>query len=352
LRPINILDALDFLWNHARRIGLWAVALGVVGYALSFIVPATYRSSVVILPPEEDELSASLSLPRSTLLGLSPLTRLGSTFTQTDIDLAILHSRSVRERIAGQFDLQHVYRVKSLDAASKGLGKHCRIRLATDGTISVAVEDRDPRRAAALANQFIAELDLYNQKHRSFRGRRTRMFLERRVAEVDSTLHATEQHLALYQRKQGTVVAPAETRGSLDAATSLMAQKTTAEVELELMREYASEKSEQFQRLQARVRELRKQVGALPTAQVGAAELLRQVAVQEEVFALLTSQLEQARIREAMDTPTVQVLDPAKPPEKPFWPRHSWIAVFGLLLGVVIGTSDAAGKLSRLPRRG
>jgi len=38
--------------------------------------------------------------------------------------------------------------------------------------------------------------------------------------------------------------------------------------------------------------------------------------VQETLYALLTSQYEQAKIAEARDTPTVQVLDPPVPADK------------------------------------
>ena len=64
--------------------------------------------------------------------------------------------------------------------------------------------------------------------------------------------------------------------------------------------------------------------------------LFRQVKVQETLFTLLTSQHEQAKIAEARDTPTVQVLDPAVPADKRSRPRLLLnLAVAGVLsLGV------------------
>ena len=46
------------------------------------------------------------------------------------------------------------------------------------------------------------------------------------------------------------------------------------------------------------------------------ARLMRDVKVQETVYTLLTQQLEQAKIAEARDTPTVQVLDKAVPADR------------------------------------
>ncbi|MNC98323.1 hypothetical protein D3C83_162490 [compost metagenome] len=73
------------------------------------------------------------------------------------------------------------------------------------------------------------------------------------------------------------------------------------------------------------------------------------MAVLQQVFLLLTAQLEEARIREAMDTPTIQILDPARPAEIPSWPRKSWIALSGALLGCTIGYLRA-GKPRLGPR--
>ncbi|MGH7257899.1 MAG: GNVR domain-containing protein, partial [Nitrospiraceae bacterium] len=51
------------------------------------------------------------------------------------------------------------------------------------------------------------------------------------------------------------------------------------------------------------------------------ARLFRQVKVQETLFTLLTSQHEQAKIAEARDTPTIQMLDQAVPSDKRVRPR-------------------------------
>jgi uncharacterized protein involved in exopolysaccharide biosynthesis len=61
--------------------------------------------------------------------------------------------------------------------------------------------------------------------------------------------------------------------------------------------------------------------------------LWRDVKVQEQVFELLTAQLVEARIRETRDTPTVEVLDPARVPLHKSRPKRSLIVLAGLLVG-------------------
>ncbi len=68
--------------------------------------------------------------------------------------------------------------------------------------------------------------------------------------------------------------------------------------------------------------------------------LVRDLRVQETLYTLLTSQHEQAKIGEARDTPTVQVLDSAIPAErksKPSIRLNMMIAgVLSLFLGIFL----------------
>jgi uncharacterized protein involved in exopolysaccharide biosynthesis len=92
-------------------------------------------------------------------------------------------------------------------------------------------------------------------------------------------------------------------------------------------------------------------LGDVPQTQAGSAGMFREVAVRQQVLLLLTSQLEEARIREAMDTPTIQILDPARPPEIPSWPRKSLLALLGAGFGFVVGYVRAGGtRVFRFPR--
>lgn len=352
MRPFNLLDALEFLWRHGRRIAAWAIGLALAAYLITFLIPPTYQSAAVILPPEDDELSAALSISRRSGGGIGALSRLGgSYFTQADVALATLRSRRVHESIVKEFDLATVYRVKTSEDAIRELGSNSAVRISSDGTISVVARDRDPVRAAQLANAFLRNLDELNRNFRASRARRTRLFLEQRVTETDSLLRSAENQLAAYQKQKGTFVVSLDTRVAGDAAGALMAKKTQTEIELAIARSYASPNSDELRRLEAVYRELNRQVGSLPTMAVGAASLMRFVAIQQQVMGVLTTQLEEARIREVMDTPTIQVLDEAVPAEHRTWPRRSLLAVVGALLGLGVGVLDSTGRLRLLPRK-
>jgi uncharacterized protein involved in exopolysaccharide biosynthesis len=126
----------------------------------------------------------------------------------------------------------------------------------------------------------------------------------------------------------------------------LMAQRTNLEVQLQVLRQSMAENSEEVRRVREQLAAVDRQVGTLPAAGLDVARLYRDVKVQEQVFELLTSQLEEARIRETRDTPTVQVLDRAEPPIHKSRPKRSIIVIAGFLIGLA-GSAAAALLLER-----
>jgi len=79
-------------------------------------------------------------------------------------------------------------------------------------------------------------------------------------------------------------------------------------------------------------------LGSIPATGIDLARLVRDAKIQETIYTLLTQQLEQVKIAEARDTPTVRVLDRAVPPEwksRPSVPKYTATAgLLSLLLGL------------------
>jgi len=75
----------------------------------------------------------------------------------------------------------------------------------------------------------------------------------------------------------------------------------------------------------------------VPTLALEYGRLMRELKVQETLYTLLTSQYEQAKLAEARDTPTVQVLDPAVPAEKKSKPRIRLNVMIAGILALFVG---------------
>jgi uncharacterized protein involved in exopolysaccharide biosynthesis len=347
LRPV-----LRAMWRERVRVIAVVAVAGALTLGVSFLLPKWYRATAVMLPPEESDLISNMALAQRALTKFPAFGILGDYFTPADIFKAVLLSRTVQEDIVSEFDLQRLYKQKSHEKTLKALKGHYKVKLNPDGTIAVSVEDQDPRRAAAMANAMLTALDRYNVEKRGTQAQRTRMFLERRVAETDSLLRLSEIALKQYQEVHHTVAPPGAGGGDVSAAADLMARKIMLEVRLGVLRGYLREDNDLVVQTRNELEQLKQSIGSLPALQDELLRLLRDQKIEEQLYLLLTAELEQARIRETMDTPTVQVLDPAVPPERHSRPRRLTLAVAAgmiALLGCTVWIAYREGRSADRP---
>ena len=350
-------DAFDlepWLLRFSRRGGrylLHALLGAVLLTGLTYLMPSWYRATAVLLPPEEnDDLSAAMPIAR--LLSRVPtFTGVTRYYTPSDLYKAIIQSRTVQEPVVERFNMAGVYHTRTAEKTLKAFRKHVRASLAPDGTISVAVEDRVPRRAADLTNALVRELDRFNIEKRNFQARRSRMFLDRRVAETDSLLRKAEADLRGYQESRHIVAPPQVESSSLGPVADVLARRMALEVKLQVLRSYMNEDNEEVRQARMELEKLQGQIGGLPQIETELGRLMRDARVYQQVYLLLTSQLEEARFREAMDTPTVTVLDEALPPERKIRPvRWLWGLAGAIAAGLTSLLWDerlAAGSRTR-----
>jgi uncharacterized protein involved in exopolysaccharide biosynthesis len=204
-----------------------------------------------------------------------------------------------------------------------------------DGTLSVSVEDRDPSRAAAMAAAMLRGLDQYNVNKRNTQGHRARIFLQQRLAETDSALRASETALRQYQESHRAVAPVSVGSSDVSAAADLMARKVELGVRIGVMQGYSSPDNDQLVQARRELSELDRQITKLPALQTELTRLVRDNKVQEQLYLMLSAEFETARLKELRDTPTVAVLDPPTPPEKPSRPRKLWFGLIAASLAFV-----------------
>ena len=336
-------DLLHVVRTRARFLIVNVAITTIVALAVSLTLPKWYTARAVLLPPTEDDAGSALSqiMPR----GLGGI-RMPGAPTMSDVFVAVLKSRSVADRIVERFDLVKRYKVGDAEKAATELEGHVKFRVADEGTIAILAEDREPITAAAMANAYVEELDSFNLKTRTTSAKRTRAFIEDRLDVAKQDLAAAEDRLRDYQQSRNLPAMAPSDRGDSDVGARLMAQKIALEVKLQVLRQSLAEDSEDVRRVRQELAAIERQVGGLPRAGVEIMRLWRDVKVQEQVFELLTAQLEEARIRETRDTPTVQLLDLAKVPLHKSRPKRSIIVIAGFLIGLA-GSVSAALLMER-----
>lgn len=361
-KPKPVADYLLTLvrWRRVIAVNFLVVVVGTA--ILSLLVPAWYTSSGSILPSETGTVDAGLlSVLETTLPGLS----MPGVYTPSEVMLAILSSRLVAEEVIRSNDLMDVYSARNMDHAVRVLRHRSRVLIDENGVLRIEAEARDAHRAAAMVASFIEALERYNVGARSTTGRKTREFVESRLVETEGDLREAEERLAAFQREHASIEIGEQARAAITALAELEARAATAEIQLGIARSYASESHPEVLRLEAEIREYRQALKALrlgdqaapepevpegsilaplssmPALALELARLTRDVEVHGGVYVFLVRQLEAAKIQEAKDTPTIQILDSPAAAELRTRPRRKLMVAIGGLIGLIFGAAMA-----------
>jgi uncharacterized protein involved in exopolysaccharide biosynthesis len=362
-----ILGKLRLLWRE-RRFLYRVTGLGtILALAAAFLIPKEFESTTRLMPPDSQSnasmaMLAGLSAKTGSALGAVAGDLLGLK-SSGDLFVGILQSRTVQDRLIARFDLRKVYHERLWEGARKKLAVNTAIYAdRKNGIIFITITDRDPRRAAAMGQSYVDELNQLVSDLSTSGAHRERVFLEERLKSVQQDLETAENDFSQFASKNMAIDIKEQGRAMVEAAASLQGQMIAAESELEGLRQIYADNSVRVRAVQARISELKQQldkiagkgegtsatstsyndslypsIKKLPLLGVTYADLYRRTKVQEAIFEALTQQYELAKVQEVRETPSVKVLDAADIPEQKSFPPRTAIVTLGLFFSFVFG---------------
>jgi len=183
-----------------------------------------------------------------------------------------------------------------------------------------------------MANHLVDQLDTFNREALNTRAKRTREFLATRVADVQQRMREAEARLTAYEKQHG-VVADA---GAVSGMAGIVAQKLDLQVRRAYISSYSAPGSAAVRSIDAQIAAFDRELGQLPGLKNEGARLALDAEIQRRVFTLLTSQYEDARVQEMRDTPTITVLDRARPPELKSRPKRAIIVLASTMVALLL----------------
>jgi capsule polysaccharide export protein KpsE/RkpR len=357
------------LWERRRflaRALAWGLAASVL---VAFLIPKRYESTTRLMPPDGQSGSGLAMLAamagKGGGLGMGSMAGnlLGLRSSGT-LFVDILRSRTVQDRMVSRFDLRKVYGERYRVDARKRLGAYTEIAEDRKSeVITIRVTDRDPRRAAQMAQAYVEELDRLVAEVSTSSARRERIFIEDRLTNVKRELDRASQEFSQFASQNATIDITTQGKAMVEAAGRLQGELIASQSELEGLEQTYTGNNIRVRSLRARVEELQKQldkldgsrvfgnaavsepggnagvapagdnafpsIRQLPLLGVRWADLYRQTKIEETVYELLTQQYELAKIEEAKEIPTVRILDAADVPERKATPHRMQISLLG-----------------------
>jgi len=337
--PLTLLDYARVIWRHTLLI-IGVVAVGVVVvFFYTVRQPRIYESTASVLVPRESGGGLAASLAVSGALQQIPGLSVPSLAPNRDLLIGVLKSRTMAERVVERFRLQERYQARHAQEAARALQGLTAVAVSREGLILLTVEEQDPVLAAAIANYYLEELGRYISNLGSGEASRQRVFIGEQLGLAKRQLVVAEDALRRFQEQNKAIILQDQTKGAIDAAARLKGEIVAAEVQLQVLRSFATESNPEIISVRRRLEEMKRQLtqvqygesqvggprnagrrqeisvpfAKVPQLSLELARNSRDVKTYETVVTLLTQQLEQAKIAEARDLPAFQVLDPALP---------------------------------------
>jgi len=350
-----LLKKLVVLAAHRRLIVGGMLGAAILTAIVVIVMPVTYTATTVILTPQN--ASGSILGLLSQFGGLGSLASLepdGLSKTPSDTYLSVLNSRTVADALIQRFQLQRVYRQRTLVDTRKALARHTQIESTRGSAIHISVEDKDVGLATAIANSYVEQLYRVNQTLALTSGAQRRLFLEQQLASERGALSQAELAFQEVERKTGVIQLAGQAEITLRSIAQLRAAITVKEVQLELLRPTATEQNLELVRLESEIGALHEQLrkaesnntetddnyfvpaGKIPQAGLEYLRRTRDLRYHEALFEMLAKQYETARIDEAKAPPLIQVIDKAVAPDKRSWPPRTLLVLLALLTSGIL----------------
>lgn len=317
---------------------------------LALQLPDIYGSTLTAVPPKTNNASIQGAMGNLTSalkdIGLSKIT--GGADNNYSIKV-IFESRSAKDTLISRFNLAKVYGLdeSKIPRVREILEENLDVSISPEGGYLITVFDKDPKRAADMANEYLEIINNQALKMIHSEAFVNRNHLENRMRQTDSVLDEISQRLQSFSSKN-QIFSPEDQAKSISTSLAEMkAEIIKQDILFEMMKNKYGEDDSNTQLQKKLVQKLREEFDnaqnepgfagnfSLKNASSIGTEYLRlysEFQVFTKVQAFIMPLLEEARLDEARNTRALFVLDAAQPSDKKAKPKRS-IIVFGAAIG-------------------
>lgn len=354
---VSLLDILVLLLERKRFIVRFVLGAAVLATVVALVLPVQYEAKIVLLPPAQNSsMSSALLGQLGNLASLASLAG-GSLGIKNPADMYVsfLSSRTVEDAMIQRFGLMKEYHEKRMSDTRKAFERRTTAVAGTkDGLIRISVEDRDPKRAAELANGYVEEFRRLSATLAITEAARRRLFFEQQVQQAKDKLTEAEEAMTKTEQSTGVLQIDSQARSLIESAAILRAEVVAKQVQIEGMRSFATDNNptvvlakQELAALQSQLEhvagshndsgsDINLSKGRVTQSGMEYIRRFRDLRYQETVFELLAKEFEIAKLDEAREGSIIQVVDAAVPPDKKSSPHRLLIVMASTVLAFFV----------------
>jgi tyrosine-protein kinase Etk/Wzc len=340
-----------------KRTMVVTTTLAVAGAVLYALLTAREYTAQAVVVPKEDNIDVVSSFIKNMPTAKSQLK--GNIFSPaTDIEnvyIAILKSKMLQLQVIRKFDLPAVYEFKKsryyIEDVLRAYNRHVTSSLSDEGMLVIDVVDKSPQRAAEIANYIVGVMDEMYGNLAAEAAKNRRIFLGERLRIIKHDLTCCEDSLILFQTKNRIADVEQQAKATIDVGAIVEAKLLAVELDLNIARKAFTPDNQKVKEMEMSLAEMKKQRNVF--SDVRESDLLlplkltpqiagqfyryqRNLKIQEVLFELVMQQYEAAKLEETRNTPHVQILDKADPPQKRSKPKRTRIVIAVFFISILL----------------
>lgn len=336
------------------------ITVGVTAYAL--LSPKWYKATASVLTAEKNDLLSTISGISNLAKGFSAskgLAALTSRNTESDKYIAILKSATVTDDIIKKFDLRKEYDKESdyYEKVVKEWQSNSELEIQDEGNLTITVYDKDPQKAADIANYMVNRLNEINTTLGVTNAKANREFIEKRYSQNVDDINNLETGMKKFQEKYGVIAVPQQLEATVKSMSSIYVELYKKEVEYNVQKQTYGPDHPVTINTKLEMDELQKKIDQLnsgtdasqkdvkllipfktaPALGNEYLKIFRNLEIQYKILEFIQPLYEQAKIEEVRNTPSVLVLDKAGPADRKAKPKGSIYALVALVSSTLLG---------------
>ena len=343
-------------------------------YAL--LSPKWYKASASVLPAEQADYLGALGGLSSLVKGFSPSKGLAALTGNTELDryIAILKSSTMINDVIKRFNLRQEYELEGeyYEKVVKAFVSNVDISAQDEGNLLVSVYDKNPQKAANMANYMIEKLNEINTRLSVTNAKANREFIEKRYLENKNDISNLEEQMKDFQEKYGVVAVPEQLESTVKVMSDIYGDLFKKEVAVNVIKKTYGDSSPLLKQLETEASELQKKINAInsgttltdgvnliipfkkaPELANKYLKIYKDLEIQYKILEFIQPMYEQAKVEEVRNTPSVLVLDKANPPERKAKPRGSIYLLISFLISsffglVIVFSLEGINKIKKI----
>ena len=294
----------------------------------------------------------------------------GSSGDSSNRILAILNSRKLAELVVNEFDLERRFKTKTIEDAIDVYYEITSFEINQELMISMSVEmetdyfhpeenEEEIRNLVYnICSYLVDYLDSRYTELQTENARFQRITLEKRFEQNKAELEYIQNKAKDFALENNIISLPDQLTAVVETAGALEAEIVQKKIQLNSIKDFRSDGSSEVALLETSIKEMENslrelyssefnedRLSVLPLINDSAELLLNYAKIEQErtvqtlLFQFLIQQVEQLKIQEAKETPSIQFIDTPRIPDRRSKPSRALLAIIIFSVGMVLSTS-------------